>query len=710
MSGKILFVFLGCLFCFDLIAAIDYPWQPLLKISNNTLAKAILPRYLNLNLINDYHLSSKCRMDIHRAINALYERKTWSYKLFDSWARSIPSGMMVGTFADLGDFDQCISINPSHIISKYCIMDLSIAMPKPVPLHLKTHVQVLNDNETKLNGTIFNHMADKSSLFYYVHLWMGICLPESCSQKDIQYSFNTTGITQYGFRLHSSSCNNGGKKWKLNILQIISLIVFGSLLSMNVISAIYENFIQNENDSSLIKTIMKWFSPIQNTNKIISTKSLKQGELSCLHGIRFISMVWIIIGHVMVLSPRNLHRRSFEIPFKITGLQFQPLLNGFYSTQTFFYLSGLLTSIVTFKHTKGDYRKFQYIPFILMRYLRLTPQLIMYMLLDSFTSVLSNGPSWSLYSKRITYQCSKTWWYNLFYIQNWFNLFDICSGHTWFLAADMQLHIISGIFILLLLRNYRIGMMATKFFIIVFIFVSAAIVYIKKFPPGLMLSYSGYFVLPNEKSGELLLFFLKPWIHIIIFFTGIITGVHLPKWSPKTIKTNVKFFYWSLVVFGYLFCIYYTAPWLNGRLPINPLLSAILLPLSRIIWALVLTLIVWLCVTNNGIFIGRFLSWSLFRPLSRITYSVYLTHPAILFICLHSRRNLMSDREIDDLSLMVSMIIFSYIVGFIFTIICECPFTNIIDYIRNHRSDMKNTKFNNNKSKCPDDQRMESKV
>ena len=225
MSGKILFVFLGCLFCFDLIAAIDYPWQPLLKISNNTLAKAILPRYLNLNLINDYHLSSKCRMDIHRAINALYERKTWSYKLFDSWARSIPSGIMVGTFADLGDFDQCISIDPSHIISKYCIMDLSIAMPKPVPLHLKTHVQVLNDNETgsKLNGTIFNHMADKSSLFYYVHLWMGICLPESCSQKDIQYSFNTTGITQYGFRLHSSSCNNGGKKWKLNILQIISL-------------------------------------------------------------------------------------------------------------------------------------------------------------------------------------------------------------------------------------------------------------------------------------------------------------------------------------------------------------------------------------------------------------------------------------------------------------------------------------------------------
>lgn len=53
-----------------------------------------------------------------------------------------------------------------------------------------------------------------------------------------------------------------------------------------------------------------------------------------------------------------------------------------------------------------------------------------------------------------------------------------------------------------------------------------------------------------------------------------------------------------------------------------------------------LTLVMWLCATNNGTILGRLLSWSGFRPLSRVTYSTYLTHSWVLWVALGTRREL----------------------------------------------------------------------
>ncbi|OTF81073.1 hypothetical protein BLA29_009582, partial [Euroglyphus maynei] len=169
--------------------------------------------------------------------------------------------------------------------------------------------------------------------------------------------------------------------------------------------------------------------------------------------------------------PLNYHRKTFEIIENVLGLQFQPILNGFYATQTFFYLSGLLTTFVTFKYTNGDYRKFRYIPFILIRYLRLTPQLIIFLLLANLTQSFIDNSTLSIYSEQIKNKCSKTWWHNLFYIQNLFNHSNIVS-----------------IFIKLLLRNYRIGMMVTKIFLLIFLPILSVIIYIQKFPPGIIAS------------------------------------------------------------------------------------------------------------------------------------------------------------------------------------------------------------------------------
>lgn len=160
---------------------------------------------------------------------------------------------------------------------------------------------------------------------------------------------------------------------------------------------------------------------------------------------------------------------------------------------------------------------------------------------------------------------------------------------------------------------------------------------------------------------------------------GVALEVVLIHWM--LLPQSTKYLYWLLAFAGYLFCMYSTAPWLHGR-PYDPFWSAVLFPLNRTIWALVLTLVIWLCLTKNGSLVGRLLSWSGFRPLSRMTYSVYLTHSWVLWVVLGARRDLIDLSATFITLLCAGVIVLSYFIGFIFTILFETPLIHVIEYIK----------------------------
>ncbi|XP_027196960.2 nose resistant to fluoxetine protein 6-like [Dermatophagoides pteronyssinus] len=692
----------------------EYLWQPLLNISDNVFTKAILPHYIDFNhdIIDNHNISQQCRMDIHRSLLAFNQRKTWSFKLFNSWARSLPSGLMIGTFTDYGDYDQCLSIDHTDIISKYCFVDLSLPMPNPMPDHhniVKKFPVIPTTNNTNRpdlvsNGTIFYDLSHLSPLFYYIFIRMGICIPYSCSDTDIHHFIENKGIQEIGLTFHSSTCTiKSNEKWIPNLPQTAALIILTILFAITIWAAIYDRLVMKKS-YSITETILLWFSPIQNAAKLISVKTSKHDDLACLHGIRFLTLVWIIIGHTLEWNPMNLFRQSFLMQSRLSSLGHQPLFKAHYSVDTFFYLSGLLTSYVTFKYTQNDYRKFRYIPYTFLRYLRLTPQLIAFMLLLSLLPPLYDGPLWSTYMNNVMDKCSLTWWHNILYLQNVIDVQNICALHTWYLAADMQLHYMSVILIGMLLRYPKRGMLVTKCLILVCICISGLTVFIQKHPPGGIVTIKNDFLDEFGRPSEFLKFFYQPWNHANVFFIGFIFGAKLHErsdWNRMvSMKTSSKLLCWLLAFSGYLFCIYSTAPWLYGR-PYDPFWSAILYPLNRTIWALVLTLIIWLCITNNGLFIGNILSWKVFRPLSRMTYSVYLTHVLVFYVALGSRRNLIDMRMTAILSLLTSSIVISYLFGFIFTVLVESPLIHFLDYLKNYwlinqPLNSEETKVNNN--------------
>ena len=79
----------------------------------------------------------------------------------------------------------------------------------------------------------------------------------------------------------------------------------------------------------------------------------------------------------------------------------------------------MLTSYITWHLTGGKWKNFSIIGFIVIRYCRLTPQIIVFILLTFLIPLVNDGPLWNRIVVRQVSKCYDTWWANLLYIQNY---------------------------------------------------------------------------------------------------------------------------------------------------------------------------------------------------------------------------------------------------------------------------------------------------
>nr|XP_027206252.1 nose resistant to fluoxetine protein 6-like [Dermatophagoides pteronyssinus] len=726
----------------------DFFWRSLFNVSDEFFAHSILPTtfFNNQKFFSQNNLTSSCQNDLRIAIESVWHlREIWSVKLFNSWSKSmIPAGMFMGTLTDYGDYDQCMSItddqesNQSLIIPQYCLIDMSIPMPKPRPtthnyyhhtegiipdkdLLAKTvNLDFIADQDLSSsiikqmilapNPTIHEYLAQVSSNFYYSFIRRGICLPSSCTTNDVNKIIEKDFGQEFGWQLNAVICTpKSMQKWRPNALQTFSIFIIGSLLIVTIIAAIYDQM-SNKKNKTISQKILMWFSPISNTRKLLFSETDDE-NFNCVHGLKFLSISWIIIVHTLAWIDLNGFRNSFRMKFFLSKFYLQPIFKGFFAVETFFYLSGMLTSYSALKYTRSNYRNLNKTTYLLLRYLRLTPQLILFMLIMTLLPPMFDGPIWSQLMTSISDQCSKTWWHNLIYMQNLIDIDNMCGLHTWYLAADMQLHWLSLIPVIWIIKNPRNGLLLTKFFIIAFIIITGFHIYLQNLPPGGIVTTQSDMLEEDRTPGAFTDIFFKPWSNAYVFFVGFIFGFHLydSKLVHSFFWTKTKIVAcWLLIIYSYLFCIYSTMPWIYGQ-PYNRLLSSISYPLNRIVWSIMLTLLLFMCITRPQSMIARILSWRVFRPLSRMTLSVYLTHAIVLHVALGSR-HILIDLSITSLTFLCSStLLLSYAVGSVFTILFESPIVNLFGYVKHdllrqlqlqqHLNNNNSINFNNNNQK-----------
>ena len=173
----------------------EYPWKSLLDVSDDTFEKMIIPSSIDWQsevFKNHSKISLKCRAMLGIALDNVHQRKAWAVQLFSSWAKFPPSGTWHGTMTDFGDYDQCMDVSRP---GQYCLIDVSFPMP-PIPqwhnLYQETSVfpslssDVLSNKTRRLiqsKDGIYSSLANVSSIFYYVYIQTGVCLPDECSSE-----------------------------------------------------------------------------------------------------------------------------------------------------------------------------------------------------------------------------------------------------------------------------------------------------------------------------------------------------------------------------------------------------------------------------------------------------------------------------------------------------------------------------------------------
>jgi hypothetical protein len=167
-----------------------YNWQKLINSSTFFNQNYVLEnkKYFQI-IIKSANISKECVSSIWDTITALNTSENWSFKMFNSWGRFPPSGILEGTVTDFGDYDQCLAIKPNQVIgeSLYCLIDISLPLPKPMPIHQNFFhkVNVLPEFVNKSQNNIFVEFSEDASYFYWISLKLGICAPNKCSQNDI---------------------------------------------------------------------------------------------------------------------------------------------------------------------------------------------------------------------------------------------------------------------------------------------------------------------------------------------------------------------------------------------------------------------------------------------------------------------------------------------------------------------------------------------
>ncbi|PSN39085.1 hypothetical protein C0J52_07353 [Blattella germanica] len=245
-----------------------------------------------------------------------------------------------------------------------------------------------------------------------ISLQMSYCIPSSCSAQDFQtifnnyYSSNKTRTGNIGMQLSASDgmCHT---KPKIKLL-----------------------------------TAFSWYS---NGKKLLSTET-SGDTLHAIHGIRFLSICWVVLGHR--------YSSSIVVP-SINAIIIQDFLQDFWrsfvtnaniAVDTFLFLSGLLVCYVFLKQMSKQKASFNIPLYYIHRYIRLTPPYaIMVLLTATLLRHAGSGPLYGMLGNTYASACRRNWWTSILYINNYVEPEIMCISQGWYLAVDMQLFILSPI-------------------------------------------------------------------------------------------------------------------------------------------------------------------------------------------------------------------------------------------------------------------------
>ncbi|KAF9797336.1 hypothetical protein SFRURICE_006318 [Spodoptera frugiperda] len=500
-----------------------------------------------------------------------------NHTLWATWiwnANSLPSGNYYGSFRHHASYDQCLKPPWLHthpeLKTKYCFADFSLS----------------DDNQHSVtpSGMPVNHI-----------MW-GVCIPAVCSSPAV----SKLSRVVYEAATFSS---------------IAALIL--SLVVTAAASTYYRMHVSSEGESanSLVTIVTKSFNIFKNQEDLVK---VNKDEIRVMNGIRFLTAAIIVEIHVMFYMSISGIGNLMDIDSfleSVGGL----LLHFDLFVDTFFTMSGLL-------HIKGLMGKRQNLLNVLWkRYIRLIgPFALIVLYLISVSKHLNPGPA--LLGLEETEVCEQYWLKSLLLMNS--DVRHICHDVTWYLACDYQLAILGTLLFYFYQKNRAFGFVSYAIVAVFSMIIPGVLTYLFNLPGVLFTDY-GKYVIHYRKAWEHSLLYTPSYSRASPYIVGIAMGYIMSIYKPadyrKSIskvslsKNSSNSFNMTLAL-GYILR-------LREHDPIDAVVVA---ATSRIFWAAAICCIIGMCEYGTIPIVSHILGWSVFTPLSRLSYGIYMIHPLII--------------------------------------------------------------------------------
>ncbi|XP_049886800.1 nose resistant to fluoxetine protein 6-like isoform X2 [Pectinophora gossypiella] len=413
------------------------------------------------------------------------------------------------------------------------------------------------------------------------------------------------------------------------------------------------------------------FSMLSNGRTILNTDRPTDGALTCLHGMRFMSVIWVIMVHTYLTVFYVADNKTMRIVTE-RNFMYQSVGNASYCVDTFFFISGLLVTVLFLRtedkkaKSKADKKKQNDKQDMNKNINGYTNSALSVSVISqqSFCEDLMDRPSSKGYSKDEIFRMTKSffvlfgyrvvrltpayafviglnevalrythyhsvfesavpdhitcdlfWWRNLLYINNLYPQREMCMVWSWYMANDTQFYVVGIILLLISVKHPKISwallglVLSTSWVTTIYI--------------SVWHQYKARIQEPFEMFDAL---YDKPWSRIGPYLIGMVVGWYLHK-----TKCKVRLPYW-LVVVGWPCSIAILGSLIfgmvDGYFEVWP--TAFYVSVGHTAWGVALAWIAVACCCGYGGLVNSFLSYRGLLPLSRLTYCAYLVHPTIM--------------------------------------------------------------------------------
>lgn len=624
-------------------------------------------------------ISSECSIGILQFMRALKDLEPWALRLIDSTAK-YPNGLLQVTLGDMGAYDECIET----------VIRNEDGLEKVRAQYCNLHVQSGGDGfflEELLPALEISHKRLKNFSAYLNDerlpgIRLGVCFISECSESDLQNLVDVFvgGIAKVTVKNCVTSLEepmSNTQVWIIAVLGVLSATIILSS-ALDVLSAKWS---KETRDGNLCKYLTA-FSAIENTKFLFKAnrdKGLATYSYRFVHGLRFLSIFWIALGHSYGTIGDNMSRIANALHY-FEHWHAVMVTFGYQAVDTFFFLSGFFIYLKLYKENGN--RLFVGVMATIRRFIRVTIPTFFMIMCMYLLPLVASGPNSKEYYTRFYDEIRNHWWDLLLLIRNWReDAFIPTLPHLWYLSADFQLFIVSIIVIQTFKTKKWLVTLTFAVLSLLFCAIAAWQIYGTIMTPFIVAVTASFSIFLDTLNK----YYSRPFYHGVCFFSGCVTFLMTKKYGTRKISKVLQCACWCFGLSCGLYCLFMKYDWYRSDGRATEARRMLYAFTDRILWSICLAWFVFACATNRAGPVSRFLSWEGFLPLSRLSFGVYLIHSPFFLVSAHIARERMFYSHYTLVSACFAVVVWCYILAYLMFVASEGPITKLETLIFSRR-------------------------